>query len=443
MDIKEISILFSIVLPGVCASSLFAADFPVSSDADFTAQLSGARQAVYEPVMPAGRPMIGQYPDLPPTRKVEGIGISHSGSPFDIPHFSLPQIAKLIKESGGTHYRPHLPLNEPLPIISQADMARLRQAAGNPALLDSMTEELSKNGRWTGMDALVKAFTDEGIKLLLVTGCGYRKEAPLAVMEDGTVIQVSPDRLGRDLYVTLIKWLVGAGVRRYADRVFVWQVENEINAAKNHARTNWRISESSWGDKAFQRRLLRELAGVVHNEGAKRGVVLRTTQNYSTMMVEWKSYIKTAGEDGIDIIGVDLYGNYLFGIPLRDAGMADIVAEAKQLAGERPVWVIEAGYARAPLVRGFSPDSQAEYFKRLFDRCFRSGADVVLAFGWFWNPKGWFMDGETQPQWWSPMAAEPYWSPIETGAGENGKGDAIFHPAWSELQKAAAKWLPR
>ena len=443
MNIKGTVVLFSAALPGVFAGCLFAAGPEVVSDADFASQLSAVRQLPSGLAKPAARPAMDKYPDLPPTRKIEGIGISHSGTPFDVPHFSLPQIARLIKEAGGTHYRPHLPLNEPLALVSKADMARLRQAATDPALLDVMIDELSKNGRWAGMDALVSAFAGEGIKLALVTGCGYRKEAPLAEMEDGTTIQISPDRLGRDVYMTFLKWLVGAGVRRYADRVFIWQVENEINAAHIHAMSNWRIKEPSWGDKEFQHRLLRELAAVVHNEGAKRGVVLRTTQNYATMGVEWESYVKAAGEDGIDIVGVDLYGNYFFGIPLQDTAMAGIVARAKQLAGVRAVWVLEAGYSRGPRARGFSADSQAEYFKRLFDRCFRSGADVVLAFGWFWNPKGWFMDGDSQPQWWSPMAAEPYWSPIEIRPGENGKEKEVFHPAWSEFQKAAAKWLPR
>ncbi|MCX5786223.1 MAG: hypothetical protein NTX59_11100 [Elusimicrobia bacterium] len=441
MNIKGTRVLFSAALPLAFAGRLFAAGQPVSSDADFAAQLSAVQQASFKQVKAVNRPATDRYPDLPPTRKVEGIGISHSGTPFDIPYFSFPQIAKLIKESGGTHYRSHLPLNEPIALISKADMARLRQATTDFALLDSMIGELSKNGRWNRMDILVNAFTVQGIKVSFVTGCGYRKEAPFAEMEDGSTVQVSPDRLGRDVYVTFLKWVVGAGVRRYADRVFVWQVENEINVAQIHAMSNWRIKEPSWGDKDFQHRLLRELAAVVHNEGAKRGVVLRTTQNYATLAAEWESYVKAAGDDGIDIVGVDLYGNYFFGLPLRDKEMADIVARAKQLAGVRSVWVLEAGYSREPLVRGFSPETQAEYFKRLFDRCFRSGADVVLAFGWFWNPKGWFMDGDSQPQWWSPMAAEPYWSPIEIRPGDNGK--EIFHPAWTEFHKAASKWLPR
>jgi len=441
MNIHKIIISFFAAIQAISAGCLFAAEPQCLSDTGFAAQLAAVRQAPFEYARPVDMPVTGRYPDLPPSRKVEGIGISHSGTPFDIPHFSLPQIAKLIKESGGTHYRPHMPLNEAIPLISKADMARLRKAENDPALLDTMTDELSKNGHWDRMDALVNAFTGEGIKLILVTGCGYRKEAPLAEMDDGTTVQVSPDRLGRDLYVTFLKWVAGAGVRRYSDRVFVWQVENEINSAHMHALSNWRIKEPSWSDNKFQHRLLRELAAVVHNEGIKRGVVLRTTQNYATMAVEWESFVRSAGEDGIDIVGIDLYGNYLFGIPLRDAGMGEIVAKAKKLAGERPVWVLEAGYSRAPRVRGFSPESQAEYFKRLFDRCFRSGADVVLAFGWFWNPKGWFMDGDTQPQWWAPMAAEPYWSPIEIRPGANGKEEEIFHPAWSEFQSAAAKWL--
>lgn len=373
--------------------------------------------------------------ELPADRKVEGIGIAHSGTPFDIPYFSFPQIARLIKEAGGTHYRPHMPLNEALPHISKADMARLKQAINDPALLDAMIDELSKNGRWERMDGLVNAFTAEGMKLILVSGAGYRKEAPLYEKENGSTRQISPDRVGKDIYVTFLKWAVGAGVRRYADKVFVWQVENELNANTAHMANNWRIIEGSWTDVNFQRRMMRELSAVVHAEGAKRGIPLKTVHTSWTAVPGWEAYVKWGQEDGIDIVGADLYPNYYLGQPIDGGGMARDIARAKEISGGRPVWILETGYARAPLVPNlFAPDAQAYYFKTVFERCFRAGADVILAFGWFWNPSGWFMDG-IPPLPGTPMAAEPYWSPIEMR-----KGKPYFNAAWKEFEKAAAKW---
>ena len=75
-----------------------------------------------------------------PTRKAVGIGLSHSGDPFDIPDFPLQQIASMLKEAGGTHYRPHLPMNEAVPEVSAATLEKLEAAGSNPALLEAMSE---------------------------------------------------------------------------------------------------------------------------------------------------------------------------------------------------------------------------------------------------------------------------------------------------------------
>ena len=216
-------------------------------------------------------------------------------------------------------------------------------------------------------------------------------------------------------------------------------MENEINVANIHAMAGWRIKEASWSDREYQLRLLRELSATVHGEGKRQGLALRTTQNFATQSFNWESYVRDAAGAGIDIAGLDLYGNYFLGWPMKDAEMADNVLRAKKAFSGGPVWVLEAGFARAPAVRGFTPERQAEYFKRLIDRSFRNGADVMLVFGWFWNPKGWFMDGNNTPQWYSPMAAEPYWSPIE----KLPDGKLVFHGAWDEFKKAAQKWAPR
>ena len=377
-------------------------------------------------------------PDLPADRRAEGIGISHSGDPLDIPDYRPAEIARMLKEAGGNYYRPHIPLKEALPFIDKAAMDKLRAASSDPALLDRLTEELSKNGDWKRIDGLVDAFYSEGIKLAVVAGCGYQREAPEAELGGARTV-ISPDRIGRDLYMTLVKWYVGAAARRYASRIPVWQVENEINVANIHALAGWRINEASWKDRKYQLRLLRELSETVHAEGKRQSIKLRTAQNFATQTFGWESYVRDAAGAGLDIAGIDLYGNYFFGWPLKDAEMADNVRRAKRAAGGGAVWVLEAGFARAPAARGFTPERQAEYFKRLLDSSYRGGADVVLVFGWFWNPKGWYLDGGNTPQWYSPMAAEPYWSPIE----KLPDGKTVFHGAWEEFKKAAQKWAPR
>ena len=65
----------------------------------------------------------------------------------------------------------------------------------------------------------------------------------------------------------------------------------------------------------------------------------------------------------------------------------------------------------------------------------------MLAFGWFWNPKGWFTDSPKPPSWWSPQACEGHWSPITVTHKPDGGKDVRYGPAWGALQDASQRWL--
>lgn len=387
---------------------------------------------------------------------IEGIGLSHSGDPHDIPDFTPSQMAKLMREGGSTHYRPHLPLNETLPILTYADLEELRLAENDPVRMDAMIERLLVEGNWEKMDALVDAFVAENIKLILVVGAGYRKEAPFYKAADGKMKRVSPDRLSHGTYLALVRWIVGAQVRRYGDRVKYWQIENEINAALSTLMVNWRVRELSWGNKKFLIELLQVLGDTVHEEGRRMGRDLKTTHNFLAG-IPWASYKKfvekgtendSAGifssgkRNFLDVVGIDSYLNYYQGFPLLDKVVGGHVRQAKKLAKGRPVWVLETGIASDPWHRGFSDRRQGKYFKKTFEEAYKSGASMVLAFGWFWNPRGWYNDRTDELPWWHPQAVEQYWSPIRVETDETGARTIRFSHAWDELRKAAHRWLP-
>lgn len=376
--------------------------------------------------------------------KAAGIGVAHSGDPFNIPDFTLSEIADLIRSAGGTHYRPHIPLNEAVPGISPENMTRLKKAASEPAILDAMIDELSRQGKWSRLDGLVDAFTRKGIKLILVAGCGYQKEAPLYRKADGSMESISPDRLGRDLYLAAVKWLAGAAVRRYGGRVEFWQVENEINIASFVARFGWRIKEDSWADKAYCKRLISALAAIVHSEGVKLKKNLKTTHNFATTTPLYTRNIPMdlaafSAPGDLDIIGLDFYGNYLLGWPDSADASVRQLKETVRAAGGKPVWILETGYPGGPSQRGFSEKHQTEYFKGFINGAYDAGADLVLVFGWFWNPGGWFTDSKAPLPWWKPMAVERYWSPIHIGHRPDGTKELVFAGAWEEFKKAARK----
>lgn len=392
-----------------------------------------------------------------------GIGISHSGDPHDIPDFSPAEMARLMKKLGATHYRPHLPLNEAIKEISPEQFDLLSQAQNDPALMDSMIAELAHNGDWGKMDTLVDAFVGQGVDLILVAGAAYTKECPLYRAADGAKRPISPDRLGRPLYLAAMRWLVGAGVRRYAGRVSYWQIENELNAAASVARfVKWRVNDVSWKDMSFLQDLLQTLGDTVHEEGRLAGRELKTVHNFlsglpwapwqrllsqkkilSVAQAPSRGPISPKKQDPIDIIGIDSYSNYYLGFPATGRGLDKHVRDAVSAGGGRPVWVLETGFPRGPKSRGFSEERQAKYFKETFQEAYQAGADLVLAFGWFWNPNGWYTDRPGPLPWWHPQAGEQYWSPIVMESGSDGAKQTRFAPAWEEFKRAAHRWIGR
>ncbi|NLO91389.1 MAG: hypothetical protein GX410_05295 [Elusimicrobia bacterium] len=424
--------LFSAVL--VLASHSAAQAEGLSFDPERAAELGAS---LSEPSM-AEKPGMAVPAEaaIPYDGKPHYLGISHSGDPFDIPDFSLEEVARMTKGNGGAYYRPHIPLKEALPVIDAQHLARLEAAQENPQEMQALIDELAENGNWARIDGMINTFVSAGLKLIVVAGCGYQKEAPSILNKDGKPLKVSPGRMGRSLYLAMLKWYVGAAVRRYGDRVKVWQVENEINTSVTHAVAGWRLKDSAWLDRNYQISMLAGLSDVVHQQGARLGYDLKTTQNYSTAIVGWEKYIRDSARY-VDIVGIDLYANYFFGWPRADKAQADNVLKARAASGGKPVWILEAGFADGPKQHLFSPQTQALYFKGLIDRAFKNGAEVILVFGWFWNPAGWYTDSAKPAPWYAGNAAEAHWSPLSR---DPKTGEIRYGPAWDVFGDAAKKW---
>ncbi|MEI7528254.1 MAG: hypothetical protein WCK76_04860 [Elusimicrobiota bacterium] len=412
-----------------------------------------ARAQARPPAIQSAAPDERIAPASKPVRRAAGIGISHAGDPFDIPDFTIPEIARMVKAAGATHYRAHIPLKEVMPVLSAGDMTRLGKAVRSPALMEKMTGELSRSNAWRRIDALTDAFSQNGIRLIFVVGCGYAKEEPLFRGDGGAMVPASPGGIGREKYLAMVRWLVGAAARRYGDRVEVWQVENELNIAWVVSVVNWRVPDEAWTDTGYCRQLLKTMADTVHEEGARLGKKLKATHNFATGL-PWQPYTKDSDADDtlsrikglasgpeLDIIGIDLYENYFYSHPLQLDRSADFVKRMVKDYPGKPVWVLETGYARGPKERGFTDKAQTDYFSSIFDSCYEAGAEMVLAFGWFYNPKGWWNSTGELPPPWHPLAVEPYWSPLKVSHGPDGARQIEYGKAWDELGKASRKWV--
>lgn len=65
----------------------------------------------------------------------------------------------------------------------------------------------------------------------------------------------------------------------------------------------------------------------------------------------------------------------------------------------------------------------------------------MLAFGWFWNPQGWYTDNPNPLPWWHPQVGERFWSPLKVTHNPDGTQSVSYGKAWEEFEAAAARWL--
>jgi len=122
--------------------------------------------------------------------------------------------------------RPHVDWRTVEPVVEEPT---LLPADVTDALVERYSlEDPSKN--WSAADLLVDTLGAAGIDVLPVVSGGYTVNQPDLVV-DGETTRLTPDLVGAEVYLGLVSLNVRACVRRYRDRVRVWQIENELIVA--------------------------------------------------------------------------------------------------------------------------------------------------------------------------------------------------------------------
>jgi hypothetical protein len=144
-------------------------------------------------------------------------------------------------------------------------------------------------------------------------------------------------------YLYNLKIYAHSTVRRFAEYISVWQIENELNAAHFAASIpDWWRKGDLWSDSEFKRRVWNILVDAVRTEDPSAQII------HDFHMLGFIEYLEEFKDD-LDIVGINFYPNQLVSLPNMGFSVGEYVwAVRRALKGldkeNLPVWITETGY---------------------------------------------------------------------------------------------------
>jgi hypothetical protein len=146
-------------------------------------------------------------------------------------------------------------------------------------------------------------------------------------------------------YLYNLKIYAHATVRQFADKIKVWQIENELNAAGFAAAVpEWWRKGDLWSDTDFINDVWDILVNAVRTEDPDNTTMIIHDFHMLGFMQGLEEWI-----DDVDIVGINYYPNQLVSLPVMGFTVGEYVwAVRRALIGlkqeGKPVWLTETGY---------------------------------------------------------------------------------------------------
>lgn len=209
---------------------------------------------------------------------------------------------------------------------------------------------------WTLTDNHVNEY--DGLDLIMGIGSGWKNSMPLYNGE-----KITPDIIGRDQYIGQLYLHTRACVRRYKDKVFLWQIENEPNISEILIALGLRVG-NSWNDIDFMTRVLAVLEKAVREEDSDALVTINffvDTNNYQEDIDRWASMV--------DMIGIDSYQDVFTKDPIAAADtILNKIERISNLSEGKPVMILETGYSSGPDGSDFTEGNQKIFVEELYSK---------------------------------------------------------------------------
>ncbi|MBI4362932.1 MAG: beta-galactosidase [Euryarchaeota archaeon] len=187
---------------------------------------------------------------------------------------------------------------------------------------------------FSAMDTEMALARSKGFQVVATVGVGYAWDIPQWLKDQGGVNNPS--------YADYLARYVSAVARRYRGQVGAYQLENELNHIGLEQFFQTHRREGTWSDAKIRDILVKGSQAIrAADPGARILVNVESDNpNWWTFLArvtwEWKvSY---------DIIGIDMYPNYLAVDPALGLALGPVVSTARTSFG-RQVWVTETGYS--------------------------------------------------------------------------------------------------
>jgi len=200
----------------------------------------------------------------------------------------------------------------------------------------------------------IQTYLDNGFTLglqpFMAVGVGHEDRMPL----DESGLRIAPATEGweppeeytgisADEYLYNLKIYAHATIRKFADDIEVWQIENELNAAGFAAAVpEWWRKGDLWSDTDFRNQVWDLLVNAVRVEDPTAKIIHDLHMlGFMQSLEDWV--------DDMDIVGVNYYPNQVASLPLMGFTIGEYVwAVRRALKGlgheEIPVWLTETGY---------------------------------------------------------------------------------------------------
>lgn len=223
----------------------------------------------------------------------------------------------------------------------------------NPEMVtDELIDSLVQNGNWEVFDQILDAAIERKMDLIFFIGYGSTSHTPLveglSMAPSKTPLPANSGGMyyvDEDTYLYYLKLFAHAAVRRYRNKVPVWMIEGELNAARFAYLFGWWREGNSWADDSpggFNDRVWDILVEAVRSEDPSA----KLTSEFH--MLNLVKALQRYGPD-LDIIGVNFYPNQLFAYPVMGFMVGEMVwATRRALKGldieDKPVYITETNY---------------------------------------------------------------------------------------------------
>ena len=220
---------------------------------------------------------------------------------------------------------------------------------------ENITEFLGNQDHWdsTAFNAIENYMSNgvsRNLNAFMAIGVGHQDRMPI----DESGKRIAPATEGWETpeeyigvsaneYLYNLKIHAHATVRKFADKVSVWQLENELNAANFAAAVpDWWRKGDLWLDMEFRNRVWEILLEAVHAEDPTALIIHDFHMvGFMASLEEWK--------DDLDIVGVNYYPNQTAALPDMGFTFGEFVwavrRALKAMGNEdKPVWLTETGY---------------------------------------------------------------------------------------------------